>query len=37
MVVLDVLQVVGVEVSTMTKGKALMVLLLLSSVLDEKR
>jgi hypothetical protein len=37
MVVLDVLQVVGVEVNTVTKGEALMVLLLQSSVLDEKR
>lgn len=33
----DVLQVVGVEVGTVTKGEALMVFLLQSSMLDEKR
>lgn len=37
MVVSYVLQVVGVEVSIVTKGEALMVLLLQSSMLDEKR
>jgi len=36
-VVSDVFQVVGVEVGTVTKGEALMVLLLQSSMQDEKR